>query len=145
MLRNMLKTCHHQARRYLRCEGDPVCRRRFPPVSPTKGQRTKGCYPNLVYQRAEETDLSFTGSSARQAVSAGPLSACQLGPAQCIGLPDDSGRVGPPNRRHRFGVTLLHEIVTMGDHVTAEERVAFTTAALFVGPRMDLRLRRREL
>jgi hypothetical protein len=48
-------------------------------------------------------------------------------------------RVGPPNKQHRFGVTLLHEIVTMGDHVTAEERAAFASAALDAEARMDLR------
>ena len=48
-------------------------------------------------------------------------------------------RIGPPNRRHRFGVTILHEIVTMGDHVTSEERVSFATAALDAGARLDLR------
>jgi len=36
-------------------------------------------------------------------------------------------------------VTLLHEIVTMGDHVTAEERAAFAGAALDAEARMDLR------
>jgi ankyrin repeat protein len=49
------------------------------------------------------------------------------------------GRIGPPNQQHRFGVTILHEIVTLGDHVTAEERVAFATAALDTGARLDLR------
>src|SRR6185295_7158177 len=48
-------------------------------------------------------------------------------------------RVGPPNKQHRFGVTLLHEIVTMGDHVTAEERAAFASAALDAEARLDLR------
>ena len=48
-------------------------------------------------------------------------------------------RCGPPNRRHRFGTTILHEIVTMGDHVTAEERAAFATAALDAEARLDLR------
>lgn len=48
-------------------------------------------------------------------------------------------RVGPPNRQHRFGLTLLHVIVTMGDHVTAEEQVAFAATALDAGARMDLR------
>ena len=37
-------------------------------------------------------------------------------------------RSGPPNHRHRSGATLLHEIVTMGDHTPPEERVAFATA-----------------
>ena len=48
-------------------------------------------------------------------------------------------RIGPPNRQHRFGTILLHEIVTMGDHVTAEERAAFAAAALDAGARLDLR------
>jgi hypothetical protein len=33
----------------------------------------------------------------------------------------------------------MHEIVTMGDHVTPEERVAFATAALDAGARLDVR------
>src|SRR5579871_75837 len=48
-------------------------------------------------------------------------------------------RVGPPNRQHRFGVTILHEVVTMGDHVTAEERAAFAAALLDARARTDLR------
>lgn len=48
-------------------------------------------------------------------------------------------RCGPPTARLRFGTTILHEIVTMGDHVTAEERVAFATAALNAGARTDVR------
>jgi ankyrin repeat protein len=48
-------------------------------------------------------------------------------------------RIGPPKRQHRFGVTIMHQIVTMGDHVTVEEQVAFATAALDAGARMDLR------
>jgi hypothetical protein len=32
-------------------------------------------------------------------------------------------RVDDPNRRIRFGLTILHNVVTMGDHVTADERV----------------------
>jgi ankyrin repeat protein len=48
-------------------------------------------------------------------------------------------RCGPPTARLRFGTTILHEVVTMGDHVTAEERVAFATAALNAGARMDVR------
>ena len=48
-------------------------------------------------------------------------------------------RVGPPNRQLRFGTTLLHEIVTMGEHVTPGEQAAFATAALDAGARMDLR------
>jgi hypothetical protein len=46
---------------------------------------------------------------------------------------------GPPNRRHRFGATILHETVMMGDHVTPLERVAFATALLDAGASMDLR------
>jgi ankyrin repeat protein len=48
-------------------------------------------------------------------------------------------RCGPPNGRFRFGATLLHEIVMMGDHVAPEERVAFATAALDAGAQMDQR------
>lgn len=48
-------------------------------------------------------------------------------------------RCGPPSARLRFGTTILHEIVTMGDHVTAEERVAFASAALNAGARVDVR------
>ena len=48
-------------------------------------------------------------------------------------------RCGPPIGRSRFGTTILHEVVTMGDHVTAEERVAFATAALDAGALMDAR------
>jgi hypothetical protein len=48
-------------------------------------------------------------------------------------------RCGPPNARLRSGTTILHAIVTMGDHVTAEERVAFAAAALDAGARLDLR------
>jgi ankyrin repeat protein len=48
-------------------------------------------------------------------------------------------RVGPPNRQHRFGVTILHEVVTMGDHVTTEEQAAFAAALLDAGARTDLR------
>jgi ankyrin repeat protein len=48
-------------------------------------------------------------------------------------------RSGPPNGRLRLGSTILHEIVTTGDHVTEEERVAFATAALDAGARLDLR------
>ena len=48
-------------------------------------------------------------------------------------------RVGPPNRQLRFGTTLLHEIVTMGDHVAPGEKVAFATAALDAGARIDQR------
>ena len=48
-------------------------------------------------------------------------------------------RSGPPNAPLRNGATILHEIVTTGDHVTDEERVAFATAALNAGARLDLR------
>jgi ankyrin repeat protein len=48
-------------------------------------------------------------------------------------------RIGPPNRQHRFGVTILHEVVTMGDHVSADERAAFATALLDAGARTDVR------
>jgi ankyrin repeat protein len=48
-------------------------------------------------------------------------------------------RSGPPNAPLRNGATILHEIVTMGDHVTNEERLAFATAALDAGARLDLR------
>ena len=54
-------------------------------------------------------------------------------------LQDDSGAVRSAERPLKIGATILHEIVTMGDHVTAEERVAFATAALDAGARMDLR------
>ncbi len=48
-------------------------------------------------------------------------------------------RSGPPNAALRNGATILHEIVTTGDHVTDRERVAFATAALDAGGRLDLR------
>jgi ankyrin repeat protein len=48
-------------------------------------------------------------------------------------------RCGPPNGRLRFGTTVLHAVVTMGDHVMPEERVAFATALLDAGARTDLR------
>jgi hypothetical protein len=48
-------------------------------------------------------------------------------------------RSGPPNRQLRFGVTVLHEVATMGSHVTAEERAAFASALLEAGARVDLR------
>ncbi len=48
-------------------------------------------------------------------------------------------RCGPPNAPLHGGVTILHQIVVMGDHVRPEERVAFATAALDAGARMDLR------
>jgi len=46
---------------------------------------------------------------------------------------------GPPTARLRFGTTLLHEVVTMGDHVTPAERAAFATAALDAGALTDIR------
>lgn len=48
-------------------------------------------------------------------------------------------RCGPPNARLRGGATILHQIAVMGDHVTPEERVAFATAAIEAGARLDLR------
>ncbi|GAC1461146.1 MAG: hypothetical protein PVSMB1_11520 [Gemmatimonadaceae bacterium] len=48
-------------------------------------------------------------------------------------------RCGPPNARLNCGATILHQIVAMGDHVTVEERMAFATAALDAGARMDVR------
>jgi hypothetical protein len=46
---------------------------------------------------------------------------------------------GPPIVRARHGLAILHEIVTMGDHVRPEERVAFATAALDAGAELDAR------
>lgn len=46
---------------------------------------------------------------------------------------------GVPNGRLRFGATILHETVTMGDHVTPEERVAFASAALDAGASLQMR------
>jgi hypothetical protein len=48
-------------------------------------------------------------------------------------------RCGPPNARLHGGATILHQIVVMGDHVRPDERLAFATAALDAGARMDLR------
>jgi ankyrin repeat protein len=48
-------------------------------------------------------------------------------------------RSGPPNAPLRNGATILHEIVTTADHVTDEERVAFASAALDAGARLDVR------
>lgn len=48
-------------------------------------------------------------------------------------------RSGAPNAPLNSGATILHQIVAMGDHVTAEERVAFAAAALDAGACMDLR------
>jgi ankyrin repeat protein len=44
-----------------------------------------------------------------------------------------------PNPIGRFGRTVLHEVATMGDHVTAEEGVAFAAALLDAGARVDAR------
>lgn len=46
---------------------------------------------------------------------------------------------GPPNAPLNCGATILHQIVAMGSHVTAEERLSFATAALDSGARLDLR------
>ena len=48
-------------------------------------------------------------------------------------------KCGPPNEPLNCGATILHQIVVMGDHVTAEERVSFATAALDAGARLDMR------
>jgi len=48
-------------------------------------------------------------------------------------------KCGPPNAPLNCGATILHQIVVMGDHVKPEERLAFATAALDAGARMDLR------
>ena len=48
-------------------------------------------------------------------------------------------RCGPPNAPLKNGATILHLIAAMADHVTNEERVAFATAALDAGARLDLR------
>ncbi len=48
-------------------------------------------------------------------------------------------RCGPPNARLHGGATILHQIVVMGDHVRPEERVAFATAAIEAGARLDIR------
>ena len=48
-------------------------------------------------------------------------------------------RLGPPIHSLRFGATILHHIVTMGEHVTPEERVAFAAAGLDAGARSDIR------
>jgi ankyrin repeat protein len=48
-------------------------------------------------------------------------------------------RSGPPNAPLNCGATILHQIVVMGDHVRPEERVAFATAALDAGAKLDLR------
>jgi len=48
-------------------------------------------------------------------------------------------RSGPPNAPIRNGARILHEIVTTGDHVTDQERVAFAGAALDAGARLNTR------
>ncbi len=48
-------------------------------------------------------------------------------------------RSGPPNLRLRGGTTILHQIVVMGDHITAEERLQFAQAALGAGAEMHHR------
>ncbi len=48
-------------------------------------------------------------------------------------------RSGPPLGRLPDGATVLHSITAMGDHVRAEERVAFAEAALDAGARLDAR------
>ena len=48
-------------------------------------------------------------------------------------------RSGPPVAPLRYGVTLLHEVVTMREHVTADERMAFAMAALDAGAPTDVR------
>jgi ankyrin repeat protein len=48
-------------------------------------------------------------------------------------------RCGPPTAQLRFGATVLHHVVTTGDHLTAEERGAFATALLDAGARLDQR------
>ncbi len=48
-------------------------------------------------------------------------------------------RSGPPRMRYPRGTTILHEIVSMGDHVREEERVAFAEAALDAGAELDAR------
>lgn len=48
-------------------------------------------------------------------------------------------RSGPPNAPLNCGATVLHQIVAMGSHVTAAERIEFANAALHAGARLDLR------
>ena len=48
-------------------------------------------------------------------------------------------RCGPPTARLRFGTTILHGIVRMGDHVSDDERVAFAMTALDAGAPLHLR------
>jgi ankyrin repeat protein len=44
-----------------------------------------------------------------------------------------------PNLRERFNRTMLHDVASMGDHVTEEEAVPFAEALLDAGARMDVR------
>ena len=48
-------------------------------------------------------------------------------------------RSGAPVAPLRYGMTLLHEVVTMRGHVTDAERVAFAAAALDAGAPAGLR------
>ncbi len=44
-----------------------------------------------------------------------------------------------PNTRGRFGLTILHSVAGAREHVAAEDRVAFASALLDAGARMDIR------
>jgi len=44
-----------------------------------------------------------------------------------------------PNMRERFNRTMLHDVASMGDHVTEAEAVPFAEALLDAGARMDVR------
>jgi ankyrin repeat protein len=48
-------------------------------------------------------------------------------------------KCGPPNAPLNCGATILHQIVVMGDHIRPDERIAFATAVLDAGARMDVR------
>lgn len=48
-------------------------------------------------------------------------------------------RMDSPNLPLRYGVTVLHQVVTMGSHVTAEEQRLFAVALLDAGARLDQR------
>jgi ankyrin repeat protein len=48
-------------------------------------------------------------------------------------------RLGPPLLAPKHGMTILHFVATMRDHVRPEERVAFAEAALNTGARTDVR------
>jgi ankyrin repeat protein len=50
--------------------------------------------------------------------------------------PSMRGRLDPPEP---FGLTILHSVAGSREHVTADERVAFATALLDAGARMDIR------